>query len=148
MIANARYAYFWDRTLMGVDSSDQFPGATWANGLIAGFVGLLSLFVVSVWLNQSNRKSDEEVSEPTAVADAVTLSPDPRENPGKEVLRWKGQPYFLQTNEPAKLWDFEVLKAGKDDSGKVELYRAKRQNDMRLALVKIASNEFLRLTPR
>ena len=133
---------------MGVDSSDQLPGATWGSGIMAGFVVLLSLVALSVWLNQSNRKREEVVSEPTAVADAVTLSPDPRENPGKEVLRWKGQPYFLQTNEPAKLWDFEVLKAGKDDSGKVELYRAKRQSDMRLALVKIASNEFLRLTPR
>ena len=130
---------------MGVDS---FPGASWGNWLMAGFVASLCLVAVSVWLNQSNRKRDEAVSEPTAVADAVTLSPDPRENPGKEVLRWKGQPYFLQTNEPAKLWDFEVLKTGKDDSGKVELYQAKRQSDMRLALVKIASNEFLRLTPR
>ena len=133
---------------MGVDSSDQFSGATWANGIMAGFVVLLCLVALSVWLNQSNRKRNEMVSEPTAVADAVTLSPDPRENPGKEVLRWKGQPYFLQTNEPAKLWDFEVLKAGKDDSGKVELYQVKRQSDTRLALVKIASNEFLRLTPR
>ena len=133
---------------MGVDSSDQLPGATWASGIMASFVVLLCLVALSVWLNQSNRKREEVVSEPTAVADAVTLSPDPRENPGKEVLRWKGLPYFLQTNEPAKIWDFEVLKAGKDDSGKVELYRAKRQNDMRLALVKIASNEFLRLTPR
>ena len=133
---------------MGVDSSDQLPGATWASGIMASFVVLLCLVALSVWLNQSNRKREEVVSEPTAVADAVTLSPDPRENPGKEVLRWKGLPYFLQTNETAKLWDFEVLKAGKDDSGKVELYRAKRQSDMRLALVKIASNEFLRLTPR
>jgi len=133
---------------MGVDSSDQLPGATWANGIMGAFAALLCLVALSVWLDQSNRKRDEVVSEPTAVADAITLSPDPRENPGKEVLRWKGQPYFLQTNEPAKLWDFEVLKAGKDDSGKVELYQVKRQSDTRLALVKIASNEFLRLTPR
>ena len=133
---------------MGVDSSDQLPGATWANAIMGGFVALVCLVALSLWLDQSNRKRDEAVSEPTAVADAITLSPDPRENPGKEVLRWKGQPYFLQTNEPAKLWDFEVLKAGKDDSGKVELYQVKRQSDRRLALVKIASNELLRLTPR
>src|SRR5215472_14083048 len=130
---------------MGVDSSDQFPGASWANGLIAGFVGLLSLFAVSVWLNQSNRKNDEEVSEPTAVADAVTLSPDPRENPGREVLRWRGQPYFLQTNEPVKLPEFDAFKVGKDDKEKVELYQVKKQNDLRVVLVKIAPNEFLRL---
>jgi hypothetical protein len=133
---------------MDVDSSDQFPGASWALRLMAGFLVLLCLVAWSVWLNHVNRTSDERVSEPTAVADAITLNPDPRESPGKEVLRWKGQPYFLQTNEPARKWDFEVLKAGQDDSGKVELYQAKRQNDARVVLVKIAPNEFLRLTPR
>jgi hypothetical protein len=133
---------------MDVDSSEQFPGANWAIRLVAGFLVLLCLVAWSAWLDQANRERDERISEPTAVADAVTLSPDPREKPGREVLRWKGQPYFLQTNEPAKIGDFDVLKAGKDDSGKVELYQAKKQKDVRLALVKIAPNEFLRLTPR
>jgi hypothetical protein len=73
---------------------------------------------------------------------------DPRENLGREVLQWKGQPYFLQTNEPVKLPDFEALKVGKDDMGKIELYQVKKQNDLRIVLVKIATNEFLRLTPR
>jgi hypothetical protein len=130
------------------DSSDRVPGEIWAVRLMAGFLILLSLVAWRVWLDETNRHRDERVSEPTAVADTVVLSLDPRQNPGKEVLRWKGQPYFLQTNEPAKVWDFEVLKAGKDDSGKIELYQAKRQNDARLFLVKIAPDEFLRLTPR
>ena len=133
---------------MDVDSGKQLPGATLAIRLVTGFLGLACLVAWSVWLDQANRAGDERISEPTAVADALTLSSDPREKPGKEVLRWNGQPYFLQTNEPAKIGDFDVLKVGKDDSGKVELYQAKRQSDMRLALVKIASNEFLRLTPR
>ena len=64
------------------------------------------------------------------------------------MLQWNGQPYFLQTNEPVKLPDFEALKVGKDDKGKVELYQVKKQNDLRVVLVKIAANEFLRLTPR
>jgi hypothetical protein len=133
---------------MDVDSNDQFPGASWSLRLMAGFLVLLCLVAWSVWLNQTNRTSDERISEPTAVADATTLSPDPRENPGREVLRWRGQPYFLQTNEPAKIWDSEILKVGKDDGGKVELYQAKKQNDARIVLVKTAPNEFLRLTPR
>jgi hypothetical protein len=133
---------------MDVDSSDQLPGASWALRLMSCFLLLVGLVTWSVWLDHTNRKSDERVLEPTAVADPVTLSPDPRENPGREVLRWKGQPYFLQTNEPAKVGDFDVLKAGKDDSGKVELYQAKRQNDARVILAKIAPNEFIRLTPR
>jgi hypothetical protein len=133
---------------MDVDSSDQLPGASWALRVMSCFLLLMGLAAWSVWLDHTNRKRDEQVLEPTAVADPVTLSPDPRENPGKEVLRWKDQPYFLQTNAPAKVGDFEVLKAGKDDSGKVELYQAKRQNDARVVLAKIAPNEFIRLTPR
>jgi len=133
---------------MDAESCEHFPGAKWAIRLIAGFLVLLCFVGFSVWLDQTNRGHDERISEPTAVGDAITLSPDPREKPGKEVLRWKGQPYFLQTNVPAKIGDFDVLKAGKDDSGKVELYRAKKQKDARLALVKIAPNEFLPLTPR
>jgi hypothetical protein len=133
---------------MDAGSSEQFPGAIWAIRFMAAFVTLLCLVALSVWLDKFNRERDERISEPTAVADPITLSPDPREKPGREVLRWKGQPYFLQTNEPAKIGDFDVLKTGKDDSGKVELYQAKKQKDARLALVKIAPNEFLRLTPR
>jgi hypothetical protein len=133
---------------MDSDSDNRLPGAGWALRLMAGFLILICLAGWSVWLNHENRKSDERISEPTAVADAITLSTDPRQNPGREVLRWKGQSYFLQTNEPAKVWDFDILKAGKDDSGKVQLYHAKRQNDARIVLVKIAPNEFLRLTPR
>jgi hypothetical protein len=133
---------------MDDQSSGQFAGGIWAVRLMAGFLVLACLVTWSVWLNYANRERDEQISEPTAVSDAITLKPDPRENPGREVLRWKGQPYFLQTNEPAKIGDFEVLKAGRDDGGKVELYHAKKQNDARLLLVKIAPNEFLRLTPR
>jgi hypothetical protein len=133
---------------MDVDSNDRFQGASWAFRLMAGFLVLLCLVAWSVWLSQANRTGDERISEPTAVADEITLEPDPRDKPGKEVLRWKGQPYFLQTNELARIWDSEVLKAGKDDSGKVELYQAKKQNDPRVFLVKITPNAFLRLTPR
>jgi len=133
---------------MDGDSDVPFPGASWALKLLGGVVLLLCLVAWSVWLNKANRTKDERISEPTAVADAITLSPDPRQNPGKEVLRWKGQPYFLQTNEPARIGDSEVVKAAKDDSGKVELYLAKKQADARVLLVKIAPGQFLRLTPR
>ena len=131
-----------------MQAGDQFPGERWGSGLAAGSALLLGIVAFTVWLDQMSRVREEKITQPTAVSDPVTIAPDPRENPGKEVLRWKGQPYFLQTNEPAKIWDFDVLKAGKDDSGKVELYQVKNQNDARLALVKIGRNEFLALTPR
>ena len=106
------------------------------------------IVALTVWIDSQNRANLRKSTEPTAVADPIMLNFDPRENPGREVLHWKGQPYFLQTNEPVNLPDFDALKVGKDDTGKIELYQVKKQNDLRVVLVKIAANEFLRLTPR
>jgi hypothetical protein len=133
---------------MDQDASEGLSGEKWAYGLTGSFLLMMLVVALTVWIDNQNRTSLEQISEPTAVADPVMLGFDPRENPGREVLRWKGQPYFLQTNEPVKLPDFEALKAGKDDGEKIELYQAKKQNDLRVVLVKIAANEFLRLTPR
>ncbi len=130
------------------DSSERLAGDKWAYGLAGGFLLVMFSVALTVWIDNRNRTNIEQVFEPTAVADPVMLGFDPRENPGREVLQWKGQPYFLQTNERVNLPDFEALKVGKDDRGKVELYQVKKQNDLRVVLVKIAPNEFLRLTPR
>ena len=133
---------------MDQDASERLSGEKWAYGLTWGFLLVMFMVALTVWIDNLNRTNIEQISEPTAVADPIMLHFDPRENPGREVLRWKGQPYFLQTNEPVKLPDFDALKVGKDDMGKIELYQAKKQNDLRVVLVKIAANEFLRLTPR
>ena len=130
------------------EASGRLAGDRWAYGLTGGFLLVMFIVALTVWIDSRNRTDIEHVSEPTAVADPVGLGFDPRDNPGREVLQWNGQPYFLQTNEPVKLPDFEALKVGKDDKGKVELYQVKKQNDLRVVLVKIAANEFLRLTPR
>jgi hypothetical protein len=133
---------------MDQDASERLSGEKWAYGLTCGFLLVMFIVALTVWIDNQNRTNIEQISEPTAVADPVTLRFDPRENPGREVLQRNGQPYFLQTNEPVKLPDFDALKVGKDDMGKVELYQVKKQNDLRVVLVKIAANEFLRLTPR
>ena len=133
---------------MDQDASERISGEKWVYGLTGGFLLLMFLMAFTVWIDNQNRANIEQISEPTAVTDPVMLGFDPRENPGRKVLQWKGQPYFLQTNEPVKLPDFEALKVGKDDMGKIELYQVKKQNDLRVVLVKIATNEFLRLTPR
>jgi hypothetical protein len=101
-----------------------------------------------VWIDGEKRLILEKVTEPTAVGDPILIDFDPRDNPGREVLKWKEQPYFLQTNGPVKLPEFDALKVGKDDKGKIELYQVQKQNDLRVVLVKIGPNEFLRLTPR
>jgi hypothetical protein len=120
----------------------------WTYGLIGGFLLLMFVVALTVWTDRQNRSSLEKVTEPTAVGDPIMLDFDPRDNPGREVLNWKGQSYFLQTNEPVKLPEFEALKVGTDDKRKIELYQIKKQNDLRVVLVKIKPNEFLRLTPR
>jgi hypothetical protein len=133
---------------MDQDTNESPPAEKWAYGLMGGFLLVMLVVALTVWIDRQNRTNLEQISEPTAVADPVTLGFDPRANPGREVLRWKGQPYFLQTNEPVKLPEFDAFKVGKDDKEKVELYQVKRQNDLRVVLVKITPNEFLRLTPR
>ena len=109
---------------------------------------LMSVVALSVWIDVQNRPTLEKITEPTAVGDPIITNFDPRANPGREVLRWKEQSYFLQTNGTVKLPEFDVLKVGKEDKGKIELYQVQKQNDLRVVLVKIGPNEFLRLTPR
>jgi hypothetical protein len=133
---------------MDQNANESLPAEKWAYGLMGGFLLVMFIVALTVWIDRQNRTNLEQISEPTAVADPVTLGFDPRANPGREVLRWKGQPYFLQTNEPVKLPEFDAFKVGKDDKEKIELYQVKKQNDLRVVLVKIAQNEFLRLTPR
>ena len=133
---------------MDQDANESLPAEKWAYGLMGGFLLVMLVVALTVWIDRQNRTNLEQISEPTAVADPVTLGFDPRANPGREVLRWKGQPYFLQSNEPVKLPEFDAFKVGKDDKEKVQLYQVKKQNDLRVVLVKIAPNEFLRLTPR
>jgi hypothetical protein len=133
---------------MKQEGFEQSHAEKWTYGLIGGFLLLMFVVGLTVWADRQNRSSLEKVTEPTAVGDPIMLDFDPRDNPGREVLNWKGQPYFLQTNEPVKLPEFEALKVGMDDKGKIELYQIKKQNDLRVILVKIKPNEFLRLTPR
>ena len=133
---------------MDQDASESLPAGKWVYGLMGGFLLVMFIVALTVWIDRQNRTNLEQISEPTAVGDPVTLGFDPRANPGREVLRWKGQPYFLQTNEPVKLPEFEAYKVGEDDKQKIELYQIQKQNDLRVVLVKIAPNQFLRLTPR
>jgi hypothetical protein len=133
---------------MSQDSIEQSQTEKWAYGLMGGFLLLMLIVALTVRIDRQNRANLEKLTEPTAVGDPIMLNFDPRDNPGREVLNWKGQPYFLQTNEPVNLPDFDARKIGRDDTGKIELYQVKKQIDLRIVLVKIATNEYLRLTPR
>jgi hypothetical protein len=133
---------------MNQEASEKSFADKWTLGLMGGFLLLMFIVALTTGMDSQNRLSREKTTEPTAVGDPITLGFDPRDNRGREVLHWNGQPYFLQTNEPLKLLEFEALKVGKDETGKIELYQVNKQNDLRVVLVKIGSNEFLRLTPR
>jgi hypothetical protein len=133
---------------MNQEAFEGSPIERWAYGLMGGFLTLMVISALTVWIDGRSRSNWERISEPTAVGEPAVVGFDPRDNPGREVLQWKGQPYFLHTNEPVKLAEFEALKIGKDDKGKIELYQAKKQNDKRVVLLKIGPNSFLRLTPR
>ncbi|MBV9106924.1 MAG: hypothetical protein JO313_12990 [Verrucomicrobia bacterium] len=133
---------------MNQEASKEWHTEKWAYGIMGGFLSLTFLVAWTVWIDSQHRVNLEKITEPTAVGDPVMLSLDPRDNLGRGVLNLKGQPYFLQTNEPVNLPEFDALKIGKDDNRKIQLYQARKQNDLRVVLVKIGPNKFLRLTPR
>ena len=118
----------------------------WVYGLITGVVLLMFLLGVAVWLDCRERLTLEKIVEPTAVGEPVSLKFDPRENPGHAVLTWKERPYFLQTNQPAMLPEYDAYKVGRDDSGQILLYQLREQRDPRVVLVKIGRDKFLPLT--
>ena len=111
---------------------EHWPAEKWAYGLMGGFLLLMFVVALTVWIDSQDRTNLEKITARTAVGDPMTLDFDPRDNPGREVLNWKQQPYFLQTNEPVKLQEFDALKVGKDDEGKIELYQIKKQNDVKV----------------
>jgi len=147
-LALSRRLQSYTQLHMETDSEEHLPAARWAYWLMGIFLAGMLIVSFTVWLDRQNRTKLEQISQPTAVGDPVTIRFDPRQNPGREVLRWKGQGYFLQTNELAELPDFDVRKVEKDDSGKIQLYQAPKQSDQRVVLVKVAVGQFVVLTPR
>ncbi|MBV9488401.1 MAG: hypothetical protein JO069_01580 [Verrucomicrobia bacterium] len=124
------------------------PGQRWAYGLMAGFTALMACVTGTVIWDRRHRSELEVVSQPTAVGDPVTVRYDPKQNPAKEILKWNGEPYFLQTNQVFKFPDQEVLKLARDDSGQIQLYRSAHDPEDRIVLAKIQPNTYLKLTTR
>jgi len=133
---------------MSLPVDDRLPGQRWAQGLMAGFVLFLAGITGLVVWERRHRLELEVVRQPTAVGDPVTLRYNPKQNPATEILKWHGQPYFLQSNEVLKVPDYQVSKLARDDSGRIQLYRGRGEDDDRLVLVKIDHDAFLRLTSR
>jgi hypothetical protein len=128
------------------EPNNQVPGSTWAYWIRATFILGALLIGGSVALDAGNRSTLEIMTQPTAVGDPVTFRYDRKQNPAVEILKRNGKSYFLQTNEPLKLREYEARKVGTDESGTIQLYQTKKENDV--VLVKIGENLFLRLVPK
>src|SRR5689334_21003482 len=102
---------------MSLPVEDRLPAQRWAYGLMAGFTGLLALVAGLVAWDRIHRSELEVVRQPTAVGDPPALRYDPKQNPAQEILKWNGQPYYLQINEALKIPDYDVMKVARDDSG-------------------------------
>ncbi|HZC36845.1 MAG TPA: hypothetical protein VE242_14575, partial [Chthoniobacterales bacterium] len=88
----------------------------------------------------------ERMSQPTAVGDPITVVFDPGKDQTKEVVRWKGAPYYPVRSGVTSVPDYNAFKLGVDDAGKSWLYRPKHDAKENEIIVKIGANQFLRLS--
>ncbi len=130
---------------MASKTNNVLPGQGWAFALMVVFLLAMSLAAGTVVLDSRNRKKLEDIREPSSVGDPITLGADPLQHPGREVLRKGGVAYFIQAKQVLNLNEYDVLRAGLDDSGKIRLYQSPAMNSI---LVKVGVGKFLRLGPR
>src|SRR5260221_30664 len=87
-------------------------------------------------------------SQPAAVGDPIAVVFDAKRDQAKAVVRWKGTPYYPVQSGVTALPEYNALKVGMDDSGKIWLYQEKRPTQENEIIVKIGANQFLRLAPK
>ncbi|MBV9391358.1 MAG: hypothetical protein JOY96_05640 [Verrucomicrobia bacterium] len=130
---------------MASKTNKVLPGQRWALALMVAFLLAMSLAAGTVVLDSWDRAKLESIREPFSTGDPITLGVDPLQHPGREVLRKGGTAYFLRGKQILNLNEYEVLRAGLDDSGKIRLYRTPEMNSI---LVKVGVGKFLQLEPR
>jgi hypothetical protein len=130
------------------DVDESLPVGKWAYGLMLVFLVCLIGISWAVAVDWQSRHEVERISQPTAVGDPVIVAFDPKQDPTKEMVRWKGAPYYAVQNGAASLQEYHVLKLGVDDSGKIWLYQEKGRTKGNEVMVKIGANQFLRLSPK
>jgi hypothetical protein len=130
------------------DVDESLPVGKWAYGLMFAFLACLGGISIAIAADWENRQELERVSQPTAVGDAVVVGFDSKPDQVKEVLRWKGVPYYPVQNGVTLLPEYNALKIGLDDSSKIWLYREKHPGQENQIVVKIGANQFLRIAPK
>jgi hypothetical protein len=130
------------------DVDESLPVGKWAYGLMAGFLICLVGVSWAVAVDWQSRPELERISEPTAVGDPITVVLDAEPDQPKEIVRWKGTPYYPIQSGVTFLPEYDALKVGADDSGKIWLYRERHPTQENEIIVKIGGNQFLRLAPK
>ena len=130
------------------DVDESLPVGRWVYGLMVGFLICLVGVSWAVAVDLQSRPELERISQPTAVGDPIAVVFDAKRDQPKEIVRWKGTPYYPIQNGVTSLPEYNALKVGVDDSGKIWLYRERRPTQENEIIVKIGANQFLRLAPK
>jgi hypothetical protein len=130
------------------DVDESLPVGRWVYGLMVGFLICLVGVSWAVAVDWQSRPELERISQPTAVGDPIAVVFDAKRDQPKEIVRWKGTPYYPIQNGVTSLPEYNALKVGVDDSGKIWLYRERRPTQENEIIVKIGANQFLRLAPK
>jgi hypothetical protein len=130
------------------DVDESPPVDKWAYGLMFAFLLCLGGVSIAIAVDWQSRHELERISQPTAVGDSVVVGFDGKPDEVKEVLRWKGVPYYPIQNGVTSLPEYDALKVGLDDSSKIWLYREKHPPQENQISVKIGANQFLKLAQK
>ena len=71
---------------MNQEASEQSPADKWAYGLMGGFLLVMFILALTVWIDSRNRPNVEKITEPTAVGDPILVGFDPRDKDRKSVV--------------------------------------------------------------
>jgi len=130
------------------DVDESLPVGKWAYGLLLAFLIAAAAVTWAVVVDWQNRHQLESISQPTAVGDPVMIVFDPKQEQTREIVRWKGTPYYAVENGVTSLPEYSAFKLATDDSGRIWLYQEGHQTTENRILAKIGANQFLRLAPK
>jgi hypothetical protein len=130
------------------DVDESLPVGKWAYGLMSAFFVCLLGVSWAVAVDWQSRHELEQISQPTAVGDPIAVTFDASRDQVKEVVRWKGTAYYPVPSGVTSLHEYNALKIGADDSGRIPLYRERNSTQGHEVMVKIGANQFLRLASK
>ncbi len=122
----------------------------WLGLLCVGLLLLLGLVIYSQWVNRRERQAIEKLSELTAAGDRAFFPVPKKLDPKESLVTFKQQRLFPADRSIAREHDSLMLKLGKDDSGRYEVYRFSEEKPGREThdYLKIGLEQFLPVEPK